>query len=101
MPIMINIIIFNIIFLDVYPALANAIIVIVNTDINKENIIQMFQVLTNVSTTFNVPIKRRFLIIGMTIIVITLIFAFDSLIEYWFGVSKEKITDHNSVFNRN
>ena len=68
---------------------------------NKENIIQMFQVLTNVSTTFNVPIKRRFLIIGMTIIVITLIFAFDSLIEYWFGVSKEKITDHNSVFNRN
>jgi len=31
MPIMINIIIFNIIFLDVYPALANAIIV--NTDI--------------------------------------------------------------------
>ena len=33
MPIIINIIIFNIIFLDVYPALANAIIVIVNTDI--------------------------------------------------------------------
>jgi hypothetical protein len=25
--------------------------------------------------------------------VIALIFAFDSLIEYWFGVSKEKITE--------
>ena len=60
---------------------------------NKENIIQMFQVLTNVSTTFNVPIKRRFLIIGITIIVISLIFAFDSFLEHWFGVSKEKITE--------
>ena len=68
---------------------------------NKENIIEIFQVLTNFYTTSNVPIKGRLLIIGMTIIVITLIFAFDSLIEYWFGVSKEKITDYNSVYNRN
>ena len=84
MPIMINTIIFDIIFLDVDPALANAIIVfsmlLLILIFNKENIIEIFQVLINFPTTSKVPIKRRFLIIGMTIIVIALIFAFDSLI---------------------
>jgi hypothetical protein len=50
-------------------------------------------VLINFPTTTNGPIKSRILIIGITIIVIALIFAFDSLIEYWFGVSTEKITE--------
>ena len=84
MPIMINTIIFDIIFLDVDPALANAIIVfsmlLLILIFNKENIIEIFQVVINFPTTSKVPIKRRFLIIGMTIIVIALIFAFDSLI---------------------
>ena len=96
-PIMINIIIFDIIFLDVYPALANAIIVfsmlLLVLIFNMEILIKIFQVLINSSTTSNVPIKRRFLIIGITIIVISLIFAFDSFLEHWFGVSKEKITE--------
>ena len=97
MPIMINIIIFDIIFLDVYPALANAVIVfsmlLLILIFNKEHLIEIFQVLINFPTTTNGPIKSRILIIGITIIVIALIFAFDSLIEYWFGVSKEKITE--------
>ena len=84
MPIMINTIIFDIIFLDIDPALANAIIVfsmlLLILIFNKENIIEIFQVVINFPTTSKVPIKRRFLIIGMTIIVIALIFAFDSLI---------------------
>jgi len=84
MPIMINTIIFDIIFLDIDPALANAIIVfsmlLLILIFNKENIIEIFQVLINFPTTSKVPIKRRFLIIGMAIIVIALIFAFDSLI---------------------
>jgi|TARA_B110000879_G_scaffold206268_1_gene287988 hypothetical protein len=96
-PIMINIIIFDIIFLDVYPALANAIIVfsmlLLVLIFNMEILIKIFQVLINSATTSNVPIKRRFLIIGITIIVISLIFAFDSFLEHWFGVSKEKITE--------
>ena len=96
-PIMINIIIFDIIFLDVYPALANAIIVfsmlLLILIFNKEHLIEIFQVLINFPTTTNGPIKSRILIIGITIIVIALIFAFDSLIEYWFGVSTEKITE--------
>jgi hypothetical protein len=81
---MINTIIFDIIFLDIDPALANAIIVfsmlLLILIFNKENIIEIFQVVINFPTTSKVPIKRRFLIIGMTIIVIALIFAFDSLI---------------------
>ena len=97
MPIMINIIIFDIIFLDVYPALANAVIVfsmlLLILIFNKKHLIEIFQVLINFPTTTNGPIKSRILIIGITIIVIALIFAFDSLIEYWFGVSKEKITE--------
>ena len=96
-PIMINIIIFDIIFLDVYPALANAVIVfsmlLLILIFNKENLIEIFEVLINSPTTSNVPIKGRILIIGITIIVIALIFVFYSLIEYWFGVSKEKITE--------
>jgi hypothetical protein len=94
---MINIIIFDIIFLDVYPALANAVIVfsmlLLILIFNKEHLIEIFQVLINFPTTTNGPIKSRILIIGITIIVIALIFAFDSLIEYWFGVSTEKITE--------
>ena len=96
-PIMINIIIFDIIFLDVYPALANAIIVfsmlLLVLIFNMEILIKIFQVLINSPITSNVRIKRRFLIIGITIIVISLIFAFDSFLEHWFGVSKEKITE--------
>ena len=96
-PIMINIIKFDIIFLDVYPALANAIIafsmLLLVLIFNMEILIEIFQVLINSPTTSNVPIKRRFLIIEITIIVISLIFTFDSFLEHWFGVSKEKITE--------
>ena len=96
-PIMINIIIFDVIFLDVYPALANAIIVfsmlLLILFFNKEKLIEIFQELINFPTTSNVPLKRRFLIIGITIIMIALIFAFDSFIEHWLGASKEKIIE--------
>ena len=85
-PIMINIIIFDIIFLDVYPALANAIIVfsmlLLVLIFNMEILIKIFQVLINSPTTSNVPIKRRFLIIGITIIMISLIFTFNSFLEH-------------------
>ena len=64
MPIMIITIIFDIIFLDIDPALANAIIVfsmlLLILIFNKENIIEIFQVVINFPTTSKVPIKRRF-----------------------------------------
>ena len=96
-PIMINIIVFDIVFLDVYPALANAIIVftmlLIILSYNKNNVIEVFKGLTNFPEKSKVSMKRRFLTIAITVVVIILIFAFDSLIEYWLGASKEKIIE--------
>jgi len=93
----VNIIIFDIVFLDVYPALANAIIVfsmlLLILFFNKEKVIEGFQVLANFTEKSKVLLKRRILTILITIIVIVLIFAFDSFIEYWLGASKEKILE--------
>ena len=96
-PIMVNIIIFDVIFLDVYPALANAFIVFLMLLLilffNKEILIKLYQSLISSPRNSNVTLKRKFLTIGITIIVIVLIFSFDSLIEYWLGASKEKIIE--------
>ncbi len=96
-PIMINIIIFDIIFLDVYPALANAIIVflmlILILFFNKERIIDVIKRLTNFQAKPKVRIKRRLINFGITILIIVLIIAFDSFIEHWLGASKYKIID--------
>ena len=96
-PIMVNIIIFDIIFLDVYPALANAIIVflllLLIMVFNKEKMIESYLTLTDFPEKSKIKLKRRILTIAITITVIALIFAFDSLIEFWFGVSKEKLLE--------
>jgi hypothetical protein len=96
-PIMINIIIFDIIFLDVYPALVNAIIVFLMLLLilffNKEKIIEVIIGLTNFPTKSKVLLKRRFITFGITLLVIVLIFTFDSFIEQWLGASKEKIIE--------
>jgi len=97
LPIMVNIIIFDIIFLDVYPALANAIIVLLmlflilffNREIVKDTVIK----LTNFQSKSSVSIKKRLITFGITILFIVLIFSFDSFIEYWLGASTEKIIE--------
>jgi hypothetical protein len=94
-PIMVNIIIFDIIFLDVYPALANAIIVflmlILILFFNKELISEAYQKIINSPINLKVPLKRKLITFGITILIIILIFTFDSFIEHWLGASKEKI----------
>jgi len=94
-PIMINIILFDILFLDVYPALANAIIMftmlLVILFFNKERIIDVIKRLTSFQAKSKVPIKKRVITFGITILIIVLIFSFDSFIENWLGASKEKI----------
>ena len=96
-PIMVNIIIFDIIFLDVYPALANAIIVFLMLLLilffNKETIKETYKRLINSPINYKVPLKRRLITFGITVLIIVLIFTFDSLIENWFGASKEKIIE--------
>ena len=97
LPIMANIIVFDIIFLDVYPALANAIIVLLmlflilffNREIVKETVIK----LTNFQSKPSVSLKKRLITFGITILFIVLIFSFDSFIEYWLGASTEKIIE--------
>lgn len=94
-PIMINIILYDIIFLDVYPALANAVIVftmlLVILFFNKERIIDVIKRLTSFQIKTKVPIRKRLYTFGITILIIVLIFTFDSFIEQWLGASKEKI----------
>ena len=94
-PIMVNIIIIDIIFLDVYPALANAIIIFTMLFLilffNKERIIDVIKRLTSFQAKPKVLIKRRLITFGITIIIIVLIFTFDSFLEHWLGASKEKI----------
>jgi hypothetical protein len=97
LPIMVNIIVFDIIFLDVYPALANAIIVLLmlflilffNREIVKDTVIK----LTNFQSKSSVSIKKRLITFGITILFIILVFSFDSFIEYWLGASTEKIIE--------
>jgi hypothetical protein len=97
LPIMVNIIVFDIIFLDVYPALANGIIVLLmlflilffNREIVKDTVIK----LTNFQSKSSVSIKKRLITFGITILFIVLIFSFDSFIEYWLGASTEKIIE--------
>ncbi|MFT5249525.1 MAG: hypothetical protein ACI93P_001251 [bacterium] len=95
LPIMINIIIFDVIFLDVYPALANAIIVFLMLlsilFLNKERMKAVIQKLTSFKTKTKGGIKRRLITFGITILVIVLIFSFDTFLEYLLGASKEKI----------
>ena len=97
LPIMVNIIVFDIIFLDVYPALANAIIVLLmlflilffNRELVKDTVIK----LTNFQSKYSLSIKKRLITFGITILFIVLIFSFDSFIEYWIGASTEKIIE--------
>ncbi len=97
LPIMLNIIVFDIIFLDVYPALANAIIVFLMLLLilffHKEVVSDIVNKLTNFQLNASIPVKNRLITFGITILLIVLIFSFDSLIEYWLGASKEKIIE--------
>jgi len=95
LPIMVNIILFDLFFLDVYPALANAIIVLslllLILFFNKNIVIESYQRLLSTPSKSNISLKRRMLTFSITIIVIVLIFTFDTFIEHWLGASKYKI----------
>ena len=77
----------------IYPALANAIIVFLMLILffNKEKIIEAYHLITDFSDQPKILLKRKLLILLFTIMLMALVFAFDSLIELWFGASKEKI----------
>lgn len=97
LPIMVNIIVFDIIFLDVYPALANAIIVFLMLlfilYFNRGIVKDIFIKLTSSQSKTSIPIKKRLITFGITMLFIVFIFSFDSFIEYWLGASTEKIIE--------
>lgn len=90
---MVNIIIFDIIFLDIYPALANAIIVfsMLMLLFNKELILEAYQKIIISPQNFKAPLKRKRITFGITLLIIVLIFTFDSFIEHSLGARKQKI----------
>jgi hypothetical protein len=54
--------------------------------------VSLIKILTNFQAKPKVQIKRRLVTFGITILIIVLIFTFDSIIEHLLGASKEKIT---------
>jgi hypothetical protein len=84
-PIMLNIIMFDLIFLGVYSALAMSIIIftmlflIVN--LNKEKVTQAFNSLTSFQSKPKVRFKSRILTIGISILTLIFIFIICYLIE--------------------
>tara|TARA_R110001592_G_scaffold18399_4_gene76399 strand:- start:3631 stop:4212 length:582 start_codon:yes stop_codon:yes gene_type:complete len=96
MPIMVNIMLFDVIFLDVYPALANAVIVTVMLflilNYNRERVFSAFQLLTGINQATTPHMNRRLSALVIAILAIISIYFFDTLIEYWLGASQYKIT---------
>lgn len=96
-PIMINITVFDIIFLDVYPALTNAILVLIMLMLilffNKEKVKDAMHKLSSFKLKSKLPLKRRLITIGISILIIAFIITLDTFIEHWFGASVEKIIE--------
>ncbi|MEZ4797902.1 MAG: hypothetical protein R2785_12130 [Flavobacteriaceae bacterium] len=84
-PIMVNIIMFDLIFLGVYSALAISIIILMMLIMimlfNKEKIINIYQELISFPPKSEVLLKKRILTIGITIMTLLIIFSFCYLIE--------------------
>lgn len=80
-PIMVNIIVFDIIFLDVKDALANAIIYFLMLNyilyFNKEKIIKAFQALTKTEDNKSKEKKRNLVRVGILFLIMAMIFGID------------------------
>jgi len=61
--------------------------------IDLSNVKEIVINLTGFESKTSIPIKKRLITFGITILFIVLIFSFDSFIEYWLGASKEKIIE--------
>lgn len=59
--------------------------------VNNLKKLEAYKALVNIPKNHKTSIKRRLITLGITILMILLIFTFDSFIENLFGISKEKI----------
>jgi hypothetical protein len=91
-PVMVNVIVFDIFFLDAYGALGSATIyftmLLVILYINKDSIKQAFKNLTDLKVNSKNPLKKRITVYAIVVVLMALIFTIDQLIVNWLGHGK-------------
>jgi hypothetical protein len=89
LPVMVNIIVFDIIFLDVYGALASAtiytVLLVVILVCNKEAVGEAFRALVPQSLPSQIPLKQKGRTAIVALLVMGLLFAFDQLLVNLLG----------------
>ncbi|MBT8400268.1 MAG: hypothetical protein KJO98_07315 [Rhodothermia bacterium] len=92
LPIMANILVFDVVFLDKYGALASATIytalLFVILYINRENVWRAFQALTTASPDLGKPLAQKAKVVGLALAAMAVLFAFDQLLVNIFGHGK-------------
>ena len=89
LPVLVNIIVFDIIFLDTYGALASAtiytLLLLVILACNKEAVGQAFRALVPQTQSKQIPLKERAKMAVVALVVMGVVFAFDQMLVNWFG----------------
>ncbi len=90
--IMVNVIVFDIFFLDKYGALASAIIyltmLIIILWINNAKIIKVIKTLTHFDRNIKTSIKEKIIKFSCVLLIIVVVFTFNQLVVSWLGYGK-------------
>ena len=91
-PIMVNVIVFDIFFLDEYGALASAIIYLIMLLsilwVNKAKIMKVIKTLTHFDAISKTSIKEKLVKFSFVLLIIFVVFVFNQLLVNWFGYGK-------------
>lgn len=91
LPVMINILVFDVIFLDTYGALASAtiytLLLLVIVWLNRESVLEAFRALTSAASEWP-PTGQRLRIVVVALVVMGLVFAVDQTLVNLFGHGK-------------
>ncbi|MCO4820658.1 MAG: hypothetical protein KC469_01230 [Flavobacteriaceae bacterium] len=91
-PIMVNVIVFDIFFLDEYGALASAIIyfimLLIILWINKETVIKIIKTLTHFDALTKTSAKEKFVKFSYVLVLCIVFFTINQLLVNWFGYGK-------------
>ncbi|OIQ27216.1 MAG: hypothetical protein BM564_13055 [Bacteroidetes bacterium MedPE-SWsnd-G2] len=91
-PIMVNVIVFDIFFLDEYGALASAIIylilLLVMLWMNKVKVIRAFKILTHFDALPKTTLKHKLVKFSYVFLIIFIVFVFNQLMVSWLGYGK-------------
>ena len=92
LPIMVNIIVFDLNFLDAYGALAGAIIyfsmLLAIMWFHRDRVLAVFQIITRLSPQEPQPLKQRLISILLTLLLMALVFGIDQTVVNWLGHGK-------------